>query len=748
MNAALRGRPAAMAHHLAVPRRSELRAGGRAGSRRPGSHLLIRLAIVLAAAATVLAGAAPVAVGETRGLPAGATPLLAAQQAQLTAVDGAAYDYFGQAVAVSGDTAVVGAPSHAVGGTFQQGAAYVYVRAGGIWTQQQVLTASDGAAEDFFGSSVAVVGDTVVVGAPDDDISGRVDQGSAYVYVRSGSIWFQQAKLTALDGEAGDRFGRSVALSGGTALVGALMDDVESRVDQGSAYVFVRSVTTWTQQAHLIASDGLSEDYFGCSVAVSGNTALVGAYGDDVRIGLLPSYEVGSAYVFVRPPRSTTWAEDDHLFAPNPSGGDWFGSSVAVSDDTALIGSPLDDVGASAVTEQGSAFVFQDSLRGWGFQTMLTGSGGATQDWFGASVALVGDTALIGAYNKHIGTQPSQGCAYLFTRSAAAWAEDDQLTDVENGAAYDDFGFSVALSGDTALVGATADDLGPADNQGSAWVFLLDGVAPVSTASVTPAPNTAGWNKTPVTVTLTASDGGSGVAYTEYKLDGAGYVHGTDVPVSADGEHTLKYRAVDKAGNLEPEHTLTVRIDAVPPVSSALLAPLPNAVGWNSTALTVALSASDSAGSGVAFSEYSLDGAGYVTGTSVSLSGSGLYTVLYRSVDVAGNVEAANTAVARIDTTKPVTRAYRNVSVLRGHSVTMRYRVNDLTPKAAVTIRIYRSGVLKKTLSLGQRDTNAWRTHTWTCALARGTYVWKVLATDLAGNPQSAPAGSRLLIVR
>src|SRR5439155_610697 len=143
----------------------------------------------------------------------------------------------------------------------------------------------DGAGSAFFGYSVAVSGDTAVVGAYYDDTPAGTDAGSASVFVRSGTTWTQQAHLTAADGAAYDDFGTSVAVSGDTAVVGAYLDDTPAGADAGSASVFVRSGTTWTQQAHLTAADGAAYDYFGVSVAVSGNTAVVGAYYDDTPAG-------------------------------------------------------------------------------------------------------------------------------------------------------------------------------------------------------------------------------------------------------------------------------------------------------------------------------------------------------------------------------------------------------------------------------------------------------------------------------
>ncbi|MBU6413629.1 MAG: FG-GAP repeat protein [Planctomycetes bacterium] len=201
---------------------------------------------------------------------------------QLLHPSGAGGDRFGQAVAIDGDTMIVGAPNDAVGGNAFQGSAYVFTRSGTTWTQQAQLQASGGEAFDEFGISVSLSGDTALVAAYRDDVGANGNQGSAYVFTRSGSMWTLQAQLTATGGAAGDNFGVSVALAGDTALVGAYLDSVGANSQQGSAYVFTRSGTTWTQQAQLTASGGAANDQFGFAVALSGDTALLGAYRDDV----------------------------------------------------------------------------------------------------------------------------------------------------------------------------------------------------------------------------------------------------------------------------------------------------------------------------------------------------------------------------------------------------------------------------------------------------------------------------------
>jgi hypothetical protein len=389
-------------------------------------------------------------------------------EAKLTAGDGAANDYFGLSVSVFGDTALVGASLNDVGTKTDQGSAYVFVRSGTTWTQQAKLTAGDGAAFDAFGSSVSVTGDTAVIGAFQDDVSTSTDQGSAYVFVRSGSAWTQQAKLTAGDGAANDAFGSSVSVSGDTALLGAHQDDIGISTNQGSAYVFVRTGTTWTQQAKLTAGDGVTADTFGYSVSVSGDTALVGAYWDNIGANT----DQGSAYVFVR--SGTSWSEQAKLTASDGAAFDYFGSSVSVSGDTAVVGAYFDDVGANV--NQGSAYVFVRSGTAWTQQAKLTAGDGAANDSFGSSVSVSGDTTLAGAYADDLGANTNQGSTSVFVRAGTSWTQLTKLTAGE-GSANDNFGFSVSLSGDTALVGVYRDDVGTNVDQGSAYVFVRSGTA-------------------------------------------------------------------------------------------------------------------------------------------------------------------------------------------------------------------------------------------------------------------------------
>src|SRR5262245_53646402 len=236
---------------------------------------------------TAGAASAPLPLnGETAATQSIDPPL--AQLARLVASDGADGDQFGRSVAVSGDTLVVGAPLDDIGANTSQGSASVYVRSSGIWSFQPKRTANDGGMQDGFGATVAISGDTIVVCA--------IGELAAYVFVRSGGVWSFQQKLTANDVEPPDFFGSAVALSGDTIVISSPEDNIGTNIDQGSAYVFVRSGSVWSQPFKLIASDGAEGDTFGLSVDVSNDTIVVGALLDNIGANI----GQGSAYVYAR----------------------------------------------------------------------------------------------------------------------------------------------------------------------------------------------------------------------------------------------------------------------------------------------------------------------------------------------------------------------------------------------------------------------------------------------------------------
>jgi len=253
-------------------------------------------------------------------------------------------------VSLSGDTLVVGAPVADTAGGVDAGAGYVFVRSGSAWTEQQKILPADARALQDFGYSASLSGDTVVFGAPSDDVGSGYNTGAAYVFVRSGTRWGEQQKLLAPDGAHGDHFGFAVSASGDTVLVGAFSDDTPGKTDAGAAYVFVRSGVVWGAQQKLSASDAAPGDYFGFAVSVEGDAAVIGAVRDDTPSGR----EAGCAYLFVR--SGGAWTERRRLSAPEAMAGDHFGHAASITADAVMAGAPDDDTPGGQ--DAGSAVIY------------------------------------------------------------------------------------------------------------------------------------------------------------------------------------------------------------------------------------------------------------------------------------------------------------------------------------------------------------------------------------------------------
>jgi len=387
-----------------------------------------------------------------------------ARQQELTAPGGAAADLFGRAVGLSGHTAVVGAPIHPLGSNVAQGAAYVFTQSGPAWRASGRLAASDGAAGDLFGSSVAVAGPTAVVGSPHHRVGSARLEGAVYVFTRVGGSWVQSAELTARDGRPSDEFGFSVALSGSTAVVGAPYHAVGSNIEQGAAYVFVRRGSSWTQAGELTAADGGEYDNLGTAVAVDAGTVVVGSDGHQVGANA----EQGDAYVFT--PDGTSWRQTAELRASDGNPEDFFGSAVAISGSTIVVGAP--DHAAHGPGPEGAAYVFTGSGSAWTERARLAAAParGARRTYFGCSVAVSGTVTIVGGDGHQVGADREQGLAYVFVRRGSSWASSGGLT-ASDGAPYDNLGYAVAVSGRAALVGAPGHTVGGRRAQGAAYVF-------------------------------------------------------------------------------------------------------------------------------------------------------------------------------------------------------------------------------------------------------------------------------------
>jgi hypothetical protein len=319
---------------------------------------------------------------------------------KITAGDAQANDEFGQSVSISGNVAIVGAYLEDAGGV-TAGAAYIFEKSGGIWAQTEKLVASDAEAGDEFGWSVSISGNVAIVGASREDTEGN-NAGAAYIFEKSGGTWTETQKLTAGDAEASDFFGESVSVSGNVAIVGANGEDTGG-ADAGAAYIFEKSGGVWTETAKLVASDAEASDNFGKSVAVSGNVAIVGANGEDTG-----GAGAGAAYIFEK--SGGVWTETEKLVASDAEAGDGFGYSVSVSGNVAIVGAYLEDTGGS---NAGAAYIYEKSGGTWIQTKKLIAGNAETFDLFGRSVSVSGNVVIVGAIGEDTGGSAA-GAAYIY----------------------------------------------------------------------------------------------------------------------------------------------------------------------------------------------------------------------------------------------------------------------------------------------------------------------------------------------
>ena len=378
-------------------------------------------------------------------------------ETKLVANDAEFGDEFGRAVAIQGNIGIVGAPNDSTLG-FGTGAAYVFEKTNAGWQQQQKLIASDSSAAKFFGTSVAIEGDRIVVGAYGDQNAGNF-AGAAYVFLRSGSTWIEEQKLTGSENSVADSFGISVAIQGDTIVCGAFGNSDFNQSEVGSAYVFHRTSNGWTEQQELTASDAAPLARFGLSVGVSAGTIVVGADGNS-ELG----FYSGAIYVFTFD--GSNWSERQKLHAQDATEGSSFGYHVAISGDTIVAGAPGDIVGTHT---HGAAYVFSRHSNEWSQNRKLVARDTNAFDGFGLRVAVNADTIVVGSFSDSevafLG-----GSAYVYKQNGqAGWSLKQKLFAFD--AAKDDtFGGAVAASGNTILVGAFAkSDI--ALNAGAAYVY-------------------------------------------------------------------------------------------------------------------------------------------------------------------------------------------------------------------------------------------------------------------------------------
>ncbi len=331
--------------------------------------------------------------------------------------------------------------------------------------QTNKLLANDGAAYDWHGKALAIDNNTAIVGSEQDDDNGQ-NSGSAYIFTQTNGIWTQQAKLLPNDGTANDYFGSAVAIKGDLVIIGAWGDRVGVH-NSGSAYIFTRSNNTWTQQAKLTANDASWNDQFGSAVAIDTNpntntsTAVVGTPLSDFDTN--STEDSGAAYVFTK--TGQTWTQQAKLIASDREPQDNFANTVSISGNTIAIGSHLNNHNGN---NSGADYIFTQTNGIWTPQTKLTPTDPEEHLRFGYSISLDNNTAIISAHRDNDNGNNS-GSAYIFTQSNNTWTQQAKLLPAD-GAIGDEFGSSVSISGNSAIIGAAWDDE-PLISEGAAYLF-------------------------------------------------------------------------------------------------------------------------------------------------------------------------------------------------------------------------------------------------------------------------------------
>ncbi|MDJ0756700.1 MAG: FG-GAP repeat protein [Ardenticatenaceae bacterium] len=345
--------------------------------------------------------------------------------------------------------------------------------------QVKQLNAPDGQAGDEFGQSVAISGDYLVIGAHLAEVDGQGEQGAVYIYKKSPvgtHNWSWVKTLTADDGSAGDHFGRSVDIDGDLLIVGAHQADLipgnPLNQNHGVAYVFQKDGgDDWGLVKKIFATDWQSGANFGWSVAIDGSTALVGAY----LVNFGDDKDQGAAYLFEKDSGGPdNWGEIKKLEAADGEMGDYFGYAVDLEGETAVVGAQLVDF--SPFTDQGAVYVFgqnKDGPDNWGLVKKLSASDGLQREHFGTSVSLSGDTIAVGAYWADNATELDQGAVYIYDRNRNGTDNWGEAKKIlaGDGLGGDHFGWSVHLLGDNLLVGAPEATISTQSGRGAAYLF-------------------------------------------------------------------------------------------------------------------------------------------------------------------------------------------------------------------------------------------------------------------------------------
>lgn len=333
------------------------------------------------------------------------------QEAELLLDNSNFFDQASISAAIDNNTVVAGLPWQDTKNNTAQGTVYIFERKDS-WQQVAELTPEDGQAEDLFGSSVAISGNTIIVGAQRSKTTNGIAKGAAYIFTKQGKIWQQASKLQASTGKAFDDFGNAVAIDGNIAIVAAKSNEVNGETARGSVYVYKKQGDKWNLAKTLIARDGKSGDKFGSSIAIANKTIVVGAesytYGNQVS--------QGAAYIFKLQNNrlnSNKWEQVAKLIAQDGKGGDHFGSSVDINGNKVVVGAYLDNIDSDGYF-QGSTYIFEESLGVWEQSAKLTAENGNRGDNFGNSVAVSTEAIIVGAYSADVNGKIDQGTVYTF----------------------------------------------------------------------------------------------------------------------------------------------------------------------------------------------------------------------------------------------------------------------------------------------------------------------------------------------
>lgn len=405
-----------------------------------------------------------------RSMPLGGASLVWQERRRLRATLDGEQGTFGTAVAMDGSTAVVGAHRHDHLRREQAGAAYVYERPGGAWRMEQRLVAKSPREGDFFGHSVAVGGDTILVGASRHDAAGRDDAGAVYVFERDGGSWRQRQKLAASDVHPHDHFGKTLAIDGNTALVGAPGGLGARPQRPGAAYIFTRDGSEWREREQLHPADALGDEdvHFGSSVDIDGETAVVGArFADRAGAG-----NVGAAYVFAR--NGGDWTAVEKLGPDTPTQDQRFGAAVAVEGATLFVGAPGEDGDRDDAYDGGAVRVYSRGPDGWDAEQKLVPSEPDSEGNFGRSLAVDGKMVAVGAPSADRGETVAAGAASVYVRTAGAWRRHRTLEPSGIREHSHNFGTSLALGPYNLVGGSDRFEVGTSsEGRGMAHVFRL-----------------------------------------------------------------------------------------------------------------------------------------------------------------------------------------------------------------------------------------------------------------------------------